>query len=81
MKAREVLNKIKWTEEEDLASVEIIYKDRITGIKIIEGKEIISLERRYFNIATTRLPYYKILKIIRKYKDEKETIIWERSEE
>ena len=75
MKAREVLNKIKWTEEEGLSLVKLTYKDRmtVTGTKIIEGKDIISLERKYFNTATIRLPYYKILKI-----EHKEVVIWER---
>ena len=63
--AREVLNALRWRGDRDLRAARIEYADRVRpgGMRVIEGSEIVELERRYFTTATTRLPYYKVLRI------------------
>ena len=68
--AREVLNALRWRGDRDLANARIEYADRMRteGMRVISGSEIVDLERRYFTLASTRLPYYKVLRIT--YGDE-----------
>lgn len=63
--AREVLNALRWRGDRDLGAARIEYADRVRpeGVRIIEGSEIVALERRYFTTAAARLPYYKVLRI------------------
>ena len=64
--AREVLNELRWREENRLADATIWYRDRARaeGFRIILGSEIAEMERRYFSTASAgRLPYYKIERI------------------
>lgn len=63
--AREVLNELKWRGPDRLAQAVLWYVDRARpeGYRLIAGSEILSLGRRYFEIASTRLPYYKIVRI------------------
>jgi len=63
--AREVLNALRWRGDRDLRTARIEYADRVRpgGMRVIEGSGIVELERRYFTTATTRLPYYKVLRI------------------
>jgi len=63
--AREVLNALRWRKDRDLRAARIEYADRARPerVRIIEGSEIVALERRYFTTATARLPYYKVLRI------------------
>ena len=63
--AREVLNELRWRAPSRLAEAMLSYRDRARpeGHRVIRGSEILDLERRYFTIATARLPYYKIERI------------------
>ncbi len=66
--AREVLNELRWREEDHLAEASVWYRDRAaaTGVRLIPGSSIVELERRYFTTASEgRLPYYKIMRIER----------------
>lgn len=66
--AREVLNELRWREGGRLAEAAIWYRDRTSaaGVRIIQGSEIVDLERRYFTTGSAgRLPYYKIERIER----------------
>ena len=66
---REVLNRIKWTDNPELEGVEVWYLHRGApgDIKMVEGREIIRLEHSYFVLRTrgkeTRIPYHRIRKI------------------
>ena len=73
--AREFLNSVKWSGARTLNDVTLVYADRTseTGTKIIEGVDIVGMERRYFEkrdrhedttVRRIRLPYYKILEIL-----------------
>ena len=63
--AREVLNELRWREPSRLADAILSYRDRTSagGTRMIQGNEIVSLERRYFTTVGLRLPYYKIERI------------------
>ncbi len=63
--AREALNELRWRMPNRLADAILWYRDRsrAEGVRLIRGSEILELERRYFRIATARLPYYKIDRI------------------
>lgn len=66
--AREVLNELRWRDGDHLDEVTIWYRDRTAaaGIRVIEGRAIVDLERRYFTTSSEgRLPYYKIERIER----------------
>ncbi len=63
--AREVLNEFRWRADRDFARVRIEYADRRQpeGFVVIRGPDVVAVERRYFMTATSRLPFYKILRI------------------
>jgi uncharacterized protein (UPF0248 family) len=63
--ARDVLNELRWRHPNRLAEATVFYRDRTRpeGFRIIQGSEIVDLERRYLAIRTGRLPYYKIDRI------------------
>ena len=66
MTAREALNYLKWSTDISFERVTLLYADRTAkeGSKVIEGKNIIEIERRYFtNEEGGRMPLYKILEI------------------
>ena len=63
--ARDVLNALRWRGDRDLRAARIEVADRVRreAIRLIEGSDVVDLERRYFTTATARLPYYKVLRI------------------
>ncbi len=63
--AREILNELRWRGPDRLADATLWYRDRRRpeGHRVIDGNEILDLERRYFTTAGGRLPYYKIQRI------------------
>lgn len=67
---RNILNKIKWSNDSDFSKVKIWYKHRgaPNDTKIIMGEEIISLGKSFLETKTAMIPYHRILKIV--YKDK-----------
>lgn len=65
---RDILNKIKWTE--DLCLVEIWYLHRGAphDQKIISGDAITSIGKSFLYTQDSVIPYHRILKIV--YRDE-----------
>jgi len=63
--AREALNELRWRGRSRLGNAILWYLDRTRpeGYRLIRGSEIVALERRYFETAETRLPYYKVVRI------------------
>lgn len=63
--AREVLNDLRWRDPSRLPNAVVWYRDRARpeGQRLIRGSDILEFERRYFTAGTTRLPYYKIVRI------------------
>jgi len=64
--ARDILYELKWRKGRNLTLAEVWYADRVRpdGYRIIRGEEIIELGRGYFSLRETKLPYYKIMKIV-----------------
>ncbi|HXZ24202.1 MAG TPA: RNA repair domain-containing protein [Methanomassiliicoccales archaeon] len=60
-----VLNRLKWTEGEDLAEAKITYLHRGApgDERRIEGSEIIELERSFFVTDDAKIPYHRIRRI------------------
>ena len=60
---KDILNKIKWTK--DLGKVEIWYVHRgaPNDTKILSGKDIVHIEKSYFETTTATIPYHRVFKI------------------
>ncbi|MGF3554345.1 MAG: DUF504 domain-containing protein [Thermoplasmatota archaeon] len=63
---KEILNKLKWDQKYSLELAEIWYKHRGApkDTKIIFGKDIIKLEKSFFETREAMIPYHRIFKII-----------------
>ena len=66
MNPREILNRIKWTETDELEGVEIWYLHRgaPNDTRIIRGTEVSGLGRHYLELENASIPYHRILKIV-----------------
>ncbi|HTY47507.1 MAG TPA: RNA repair domain-containing protein [Methanomassiliicoccales archaeon] len=62
---RAILNRLKWTDGEDLKEANITYLHRGSqgDARRIEGSEIIELERSFFVTADAKIPYHRIRRI------------------
>ena len=62
---RDILNKLKWKEDRDIASSEIWYVHRgaKNDTKIISGKDVVKLEKTFMQTNTAMIPYHRIFKI------------------
>lgn len=62
---REVLNRLKWSENGGLDGVTILYIHRGApgDTMSIRGEEIIELERSFFLTADSKIPYHRIKRI------------------
>jgi len=63
---REILNELKWKKDCDinLAEVWIVHRGAPNDNKIITGKNIIKLEKSFFQTRSAMIPYHRIFKII-----------------
>ena len=83
---REVLNKLRWTEEEGLKGVNITYVHRGApgDLMSIQGEDITRLERSFFVTCDAKVPYHRIRWIehrgARVYEDRSLQIKKDRSE-
>jgi len=66
MTPRKILNKLKWSEDKDLAKAEIWYVHRgaPNDTKIISGSEITDLGRSFFDTKEATIPYHRVFKIV-----------------
>jgi len=62
---RAILNRLKWTDGEDLTDAKITYLHRGApgNARRIEGDEIIELERSFFVTDDAKIPYHRIRRI------------------
>jgi uncharacterized protein (UPF0248 family) len=62
---RDVLNRLKWTEGEDLGEAVIWYVHRgAPGDELsIRGSDVISFGRGFFETADASIPYHRVLRI------------------
>ena len=67
---RIILNELRWHDSYSLDDAEIWYVHRgaPNDTKIISGRDIIDLERSFFKIDSSMIPYHRIFKIV--YKDK-----------
>jgi len=67
---RDILNELKWRQNFNLEKTEIWYVHRgaENDTKIINGINIITLEKSFFQTKTSMIPYHRIFKIV--YSDE-----------
>ncbi len=65
MYPRAILNRLKWTEGEDISEAKITYLHRgAPGDRMsIKGSEIVELERSFFVTADAKIPYHRIRRI------------------
>jgi len=62
---REILNRLKWTEGENLAEAIIIYLHRGApgDVMTVLGKDIVALERSFFVTKEAKIPFHRIRRI------------------
>lgn len=62
---REILNRLKWTEGEDLAEAIITYLHRGApgDAMTVLGKDIVELERSFFITKEAKIPFHRIRRI------------------
>ena len=67
---RDILNELKWRQNLDLEKTEIwyIHRGAKNDTKVINGNNIINLEKSFFQTKTSMIPYHRIFKIV--YADE-----------
>ena len=62
---RDVLNRLRWSEGEDLGEAVITYVHRGApgDVMTVSGSEIRSLDRYFFETDEASIPYHRILRI------------------
>jgi hypothetical protein len=62
---REILNRLKWTEGEDLAEAIVTYLHRGApgDVMAMLGKDIVELERSFFVTKEAKIPFHRIRRI------------------
>jgi len=62
---REVLNRLKWSGDDDLEGVVISYLHRGApgDTMSVRGEDIVELERSFFVTADSKIPYHRIRRI------------------
>ncbi len=65
MYPRAILNRLKWTEGEDISEAKITYLHRgAAGDRLsIDGSDIVELERSFFVTEEAKIPYHRIRRI------------------
>ena len=74
---RKLLNELKWHPQKSLKDVYIVYIHRgVPGDKLIIPAEGIKLEKSFFVVGGTKIPYHRIVEV---RKGDK--VIWRRKNE
>ena len=79
MGPREMLNKLKWGGEDELqsAKVTILHRGAPNDKRVIEGSDIIELERGFMHVVSpegeVEIPYHRILRI-----EARGRVLWEK---
>jgi len=62
---REVLNRLRWTEGESMeeAVVWYIHRGAPRDLMSIEGKDIVKLDKGFFETRGASIPYHRIVRI------------------
>lgn len=64
-KIRDTLNKLKWCKGFDLKRAEIWYRHRGApgGVKVVYGRDIVSIGKTFMETKTSIIPYHRVLRI------------------
>lgn len=79
MGPREMLNKLKWGDEDELqsAKVTILHRGAPSDKRVIEGSDILELGRGFMHVTSSEgeveIPYHRILRI-----EARGRVIWEK---
>lgn len=67
---RDILNKLKWQKDFDISLSEIwyIHRGAPNDTKILNGNDIVKLEKSFIKTTTAMIPYHRIFKIVYKNK-------------
>jgi len=62
---REVLNRLRWTEGESMeeAVVWYIHRGAPGDLMSVEGKDIVKLDKGFFETRDASIPYHRIVRI------------------
>ena len=62
---REALNRLRWTEGEDLddATIWYVHRGALGGVVSISGSDIISLGRSFIQVEGASIPYHRITRV------------------
>jgi len=65
-KIREILNELKWQEKYDFNQVEVWYVHRgaTNDTKIVNGEDIIAVEKTFLQTNDALIPHHRIFKIV-----------------
>ena len=63
MRAFDILNKLKWTNQLDRAEIVILHRGAPDDRKTISGKEIIELGRDRFLTQDSCIPLHRVLEV------------------
>ena len=72
---RDVLNKIKWTDDLGLVKIWYLHRGVPDDEKVVEGDLIVSIGKSFFYTKDSAIPFHRVLKIV--YKDK---VIFDRSQ-
>jgi len=70
---RDLLNHIKWTQDLSKVQIWILHRGAPKDRLVIQGSEIVSIERSFLQTSTASIPFHRIVKIL--YED---TVVFQR---
>lgn len=73
MRAREMLNKLKWTCGLDGVTIWYVHRGAPGDTMTINGEELLAIGRSFIEAGTVSIPYHRIFKIARDG-----DVVWER---
>ncbi|MFH1101054.1 MAG: RNA repair domain-containing protein [Methanobacteriota archaeon] len=61
---RDILNEIKWTKELKKTELWIVHRGAPQDTKIIQGSDVIAIEKSFFQTPSASIPYHRVFKIL-----------------
>jgi hypothetical protein len=61
---RYILNDIQWTKDIEKVEIWIIHRGAENNMRKIQGKEIKTIKKSFFETTSTTIPYHRIFKIL-----------------
>ncbi|RUM33270.1 MAG: DUF504 domain-containing protein [Archaeoglobus sp.] len=60
---RDILNRLKWDPAFDFSKTEVVYRDRISGLKAVSGEEIDDIGHKFLYLGETVIPIHRVVEI------------------